>query len=208
MGYDQNIVKYTLSLGENRAQPIRWKYFQYVSLLFTEIFLDQFFRDPATLLADLNGHVALFNDGKARKEQVPDHEPGDLRKLAFWNATGSGKTLLMHVNMMQFRHYLRQHGREKELNRIILLTLNEGLSWQHLEEFQASGIDVEIFSKESPSRFAGKSVEIIEVTKLKEVIRSPRTRCGQQVPAKRNRKRSGMSWQPTGRNIPMAKLQP
>lgn len=168
LGYDQNIVKHTLSLSEHRAQPIRWKYFQYLSLLFTEIFLDRFFRDPNQLMADLNAHVAMFNGDKPKKEQLPEYEADDLRKLAFWNATGSGKTLLMHVNILQYRHYLKLHGREKELNRIILLTPNEGLSRQHLEEFQTSGIDVEMFSKEAPSLFAGKSVEIIEVTKLKE----------------------------------------
>lgn len=53
-------------------------------------------------------------------------------------------------------------------NRIILLTPNEGLSIQHLAEFDASGIDAELFSKESRSLSSGRSVEIIEVTKLKE----------------------------------------
>lgn len=168
LGYDQNIVKHTLALSEKRAEPLRWKYFQYLSLLFTEVYLDRFFRDPERLLADLNQHVAKFNEGKTTKEQIPDYEPDDLRKLAFWNATGSGKTLLMHVNILQYQHYLKLHDKEKGLNRIILLTPNEGLSKQHLEEFHAAGIDADLFSKESRSLFSGRSVEIIEVTKLKE----------------------------------------
>lgn len=168
LGYDQNIVKHTLALSEKRAEPLKWKYFQYLSLLFTEVYLDRFFRDPDKLLADLNQHVAKFNEGKAVKEQLPAYEPDDLRKLAFWNATGSGKTLLMHVNILQYQHYLKFHGKEKGLNRIILLTPNEGLSKQHLEEFHGSGIDADLFSKESRSLFSGRSVEIIEVTKLKE----------------------------------------
>ena len=168
LGYDQNIVKHTLTICEHRAEPIRWKYFQYLSLLFTEVFLDRFFREPSRLLHDLNAHLAAFNTDRPKKERLPEYEEADLRKLAFWNATGSGKTLLMHVNILQYRHYLKLHGREKELNRIILLTPNEGLSDQHFTEFRASGIDAEKFSKESPSLFAGKSVEIIEITKLKE----------------------------------------
>jgi hypothetical protein len=168
LGYDQNIVKYTLKLSEKRTEPLRWKYFQYLSLLFTEVYLDCFFRDPDKLLADLNRHLDRFNEGKAAKETLPAYEPEDLQKLAFWNATGSGKTLLMHVNMLQYQHYLRLHGQEKSLNRIILLTPNEGLSKQHLEEFRASGIAAESFSKESRSLFSGQSVEIIEVTKLRE----------------------------------------
>lgn len=168
LGYDQNIVKHTLTLSERRAELLKWKYFQYLSLLFTEVFLDRFFRDPDKLLADLNRHVATFNEGKAVKEQIPAYEPEDLRKLAFWNATGSGKTLLMHVNILQYQHYLKLHDKEKGLNRIILLTPNEGLSKQHLEEFNASGMYAECFSKESRSLFSGKAVEIIEVTKLRE----------------------------------------
>ena len=173
LGYDQNIVRHTLALSEKRAQPLRWKYFQYLSLLFAEIYLDRFFRDPGALLADLNAFVTKFNEqcvaeGRGKKEQLPLYEAEDLQKLAFWNATGSGKTLLMHVNVLQYQHYLKLHGKEKSLNRIILLTPNEGLSRQHLEEFHASGIDADLFSKESRSLFAGRSVEIIEVTKLKE----------------------------------------
>lgn len=168
LGYDQNIVKHTLALSEKRSEPLKWKYFQYLSLLFTEVYLDRFFRDPDKLLADLNQHVSRFNEGKAAKEQVPAYQPEDLRKLAFWNATGSGKTLLMHVNIRQYQHYLNLHGKAKDLNRIILLTPNEGLSRQHLDEFHASGVHATLFSKEARSLFSGRSVEIIEVTKLKE----------------------------------------
>ena len=168
LGYDQNIVRHTLALSDKRAEPLRWKYFQYLSLLFTEIYLDRFFRNPEKLLNDLNQHLATFNEGKPPKEQLPAYEPDDLRKLAFWNATGSGKTLLMHVNILQYQHYLRLHGKEMGLNRIILLTPNEGLSKQHLEEFRASGISAELFSKEFGSLFSGRTVEIIEVTKLRD----------------------------------------
>ena len=72
-------------------------------------------------------------------DEVPKYTPGDLRKLAFWMATGSGKTLLMHVNVLQYRHYLDLHGRTDELDRTILLTPNEGLSRQHQQELEKSG---------------------------------------------------------------------
>lgn len=170
LGYDQNIVKHTLRLNEHRDRPIRWKYFQWLSLLFAEVYLDRFFRDPDKLLTDLNAFVEKFNKGKSEKDQVSAYEETDLRKLAFWNATGSGKTLILHVNILQYRHYLKLHGREKDLNRIILLTPNEGLSKQHLEEFEATGMEADLFSKEGKSLFSGKAIEIIEVTKLREVM--------------------------------------
>lgn len=171
LSYDQNIVKHTLRLNAHRAVPIRWKNFQWLSLLFTEVFLDRFFQDAEKLLTDLNAFVVKFNAGKSEKDQVPAYEDGDLRKLAFWNATGSGKTLLMHVNILQYRHYLKLHGREKELNRIILLTPNEGLSKQHLEEFALAGIEelrADLFSKDGKSLFSGKVIEILDVHKLRE----------------------------------------
>ena len=180
LGYDQNIVKHTLKINEHRAEPIRWKYFQWLSLLFAEIYLDRFFRDPIKLLADLNEFVEKFNKDNGLIPQDPDstsikinsaiprYEMDDLRKIAFWNATGSGKTLLMHVNILQYRYYLELHGQGRELNRIILLTPNEGLSKQHLAEFQAAGMDAELFTKDGKSLFAGKTIEIIDIHKLRE----------------------------------------
>ena len=47
--------------------------------------------------------------------------------LAFRCATGSGKTLMMHVNIKQYLYYANEH-RAKKLNRILILTPNEGLS--------------------------------------------------------------------------------
>lgn len=175
--YDQNIVKHTQRLNERRItrgdEPVVWKYFQYLALLFTEIYLDRYFRDPQALLASLNQQVAAWNVDKPEADQIaPLDAAGEawpqLNKLAFWMATGSGKTLVMHANILQFQHYLAKHGRRRELNRIILLTPNEGLSQQHLREFQAAGIEAELFNKDGRGLFAGQAVEIIEVTRLRD----------------------------------------
>ena len=48
-------------------------------------------------------------------------------------ATGSGKTLIFHLNYYQFLHY-----NTKELDNILLITPNEGLTEQHLSELAAS----------------------------------------------------------------------
>ncbi|MCS3904106.1 hypothetical protein J2T55_002139 [Methylohalomonas lacus] len=175
--YDQNIVRHTQRLNERRLargdDPITWKYFQYLTLLFTEIYLDRYFRDPHTLLATINGQVRLYNNDKPEVDQIPELDPsgdvtGQLNKLAFWSATGSGKTLIMHANILQYQHYLDLHGKRRDLNRIILLTPNEGLSRQHLEEFVAAGIDAELFNKDGHGLFAGHSVEIIDIHKLRD----------------------------------------
>jgi hypothetical protein len=168
LSYDQNIVSHTFQIQSRRPQPIYWKYFQWLSLLFTEIYLDRYFSNAEQLLADLNEAVYQFNETHRKVDHVDQYTLEDLNKLAFWNATGSGKTLLMHVNILQYQHYLKQHGRTDTLNRIILLTPNEGLSQQHLNEFALSGIPAESFSKSGRSLFTGKGVEVIEIYKLRD----------------------------------------
>ena len=175
--YDQNIVKHTQRLNERRItrgeEPIVWKYFQYLALLFSEIYLDRYFRDPEALLAALNVQVSAYNVDKPEADQVAAFDESadawpQLNKLAFWMATGSGKTLLMHANILQYQNALTRHGRQRELNRILLLTPNEGLSQQHLREFEAAGIAAELFNKDSHGLFTGQAVEILEVTRLRD----------------------------------------
>ncbi len=72
----------------------------------------------------------------------------------------------MHANILQYQHYLQKHGRQRELNRIILLTPNEGLSQQHLREFDLAGISAELFNKDGRGLFAGQQVEILDIHKL------------------------------------------
>lgn len=176
--YDQNIVRHTQKLNERRLtngeEPIVWKYFQYLALLFTEVYLDWYFSKPDQLRKALNEQVAKYNEDKPEPDQVALLDETvdswtQLNKLAFWMATGSGKTLLMHANILQYQFYLDKHGRRSELNRIILLTPNEGLSQQHLREFEVADIEAEIFDKDArPSFFRKQPVEILEVTRLRE----------------------------------------
>ena len=175
--YDQNIVTHTQRLNERRItrgeEPIVWKYFQYLALLFSEIYLDRYFRDPKALLVELNGQVTAYNTNKSEADRIAAFDEADeawpqLNKLAFWMATGSGKTLLMHANILQYQHVLTLHGRRRELNRILLLTPNEGLSQQHLREFEAAGIQAELFNKDGGGLLSGQVVEILEVTRLRD----------------------------------------
>jgi len=171
--YDQNIYSHTQTISEKRNEPIKWKYFQYLALLFTEIYLDKYFTEKTRLQVELNTFLQ-FNNGKykndfsAVSEFKLDQNINDLNKLAYWNATGSGKTLLMHINILQYKYYLKLHNLERGLNRIIVLTPNEGLSKQHLMEFALSGMDAELFDKSGGSMFAGQKIEIIDIHKLEE----------------------------------------
>ena len=165
LGYDQNIVAHTRAIQGKRPEPIRWKYFQYLALLFTEVYLDRYMNRRDNLLTALNRYLDKFNRVLPLREHLPSFSEDDLRRLAFWSATGSGKTLIMHVNIRQFLYYLDKSRRTREFNRILLVTPNEGLSRQHLAEIQLSGIYAEIFAKDRYAMFKN-AVEIIEITKL------------------------------------------
>jgi len=171
--YDQNIFSHTQTISAKRDEPIKWKYFQYMALLFTEIYLDKYFTNKIALQSALNTFLD-FNHGRngnvfnVISKFKLDQSVNDLNKLAYWNATGSGKTLLMHINILQYRFYLKLHNLEKGLNRIIVLTPNEGLSKQHLKEFVQSGMEAELFDKSGGSLFAGQKIEIIDIHKLEE----------------------------------------
>ncbi len=100
--YDANIVRHTRRIGLGRGELIRWKYFQYLALLFTEIYLDRYFTDADALRRELNTYVEAFNEETAQTaaDEVDPCDREDIHKLAFWMATGSGKTLLMHANIL------------------------------------------------------------------------------------------------------------
>jgi hypothetical protein len=120
---------------------IDWKYHQYLALLFTELFLDQYFDDAGALRDEINTRIAEHNAEAIEPDQVapfPTEPVGNddadprrqLARLAFWCATGSGKTLLMHVHVRQFRQYHQRAfsaGTWPKLDQIILVTPNDGL---------------------------------------------------------------------------------
>ena len=166
--YDHHIVRFTKEINENRREKITWKYYQYLALLFTEIYLDRYFSDKTRLLEDINRF--LIDDFNFRPETWHEMKPftdDDLNKLAFWCATGSGKTLMLHVNIKQYLYYAEKHH-AKKLNRILILTPNEGLSKQHETELHASGFHANLFTKQGQGGlFGGKqTVEVIDINKL------------------------------------------
>lgn len=160
--YDENIIAHSRSLGMIGDRRKSWKPFQYLALLFTERYLDLYFQDAEVLIAELNNW--LKDD---RANGIPEYTADDIHTLAFQSATGSGKTLLLHANILQYKHYLEQTRQLYKLNKIILVTPDEGLSHQHLRELQASGISAQLFSDQQDSQLYIQ-VDIIDLHKLAE----------------------------------------
>jgi len=135
--YDEAIQGYEKKLRENRAEPfLTFKYYQWFALLFTEYLFDQYSNNANQLIAKLNDYAEGSKDFK----QIEAYTEKDLKKLAYWMATGGGKTLLMHCNYWQFTKYFAAW------ENIILITPNEGLSRQHYESCVESGIPAKLYS--------------------------------------------------------------
>lgn len=173
--YDLNIVKHWQQITEHRNLKedtvLNMKYFQYLSLFFTEIYLDWYFNRKQELLDGLNSELNIYNaenneTAKDRANQFKSYILDDLNKLAYWNATGSGKTLLLHVNILQYLHYYQNGNTHHYPDKIILLTPDERLSQQHLDELYNSGFShIQLFDKNKSAPFKG-TVEVIDINKL------------------------------------------
>ena len=164
--YDDNIREHLSAMSVRRPEPIIFRYFQHVAALYTEVFLDWYFHRRGEMLRSLNRFVAERNASKTlAAPKDADFSEADLTKLAFWMATGSGKTLIMHVNYRQFLHY-----NNRPLDNVLLITPNEGLSEQHMTEMAASDIPCRRFDlDESGLMMIGMdAVRVIEITKLVE----------------------------------------
>ena len=169
MRYDRHIYGYTLQINDHRQDKVVWKYFQWLELLFTEIYLDKYFSDKEALCADLNRYrrdVFLKKSDCYVEPFFKEITIDRLNKLAVWCATGSGKTLMMHVNMLQLRYYANKYG--MAYNNTLLITPKENLSNQHRGELEQSGIQVQVFSKKGGSLYKDQYVQVTEITKLAE----------------------------------------
>jgi len=164
--YDDNIRGHLSAINSSRPEPVTLRYFQYLAVLYAEFFLDCYFNHRGEMLLSLNRFVEVRNASKLPTDPPdPTFSESDLTKLAFWMATGSGKTLIMHLNYHQFLHY-----NSSPLDNILLITANEGLSDQHIEEMVASGIPCRRFDVGETDLLtsAGSVVRVIDIWKLVE----------------------------------------
>lgn len=159
--YDKNILGDLAKINARRPDPVELLYFQYLAALYSEIFLDQRAHRPEAFLNELNNFVQDQNLRLVAGIAYPRFGRTDLGKLAYWMATGSGKTLLMHLNYHQFLRYYPNPG-----DNLLLVTPNEALSAQHLEELRLSGIPARHFLEGESFYTAGNTLRVLEITKI------------------------------------------
>ncbi len=107
----------------------RLTHFQWLACLAVEWHLAGLARAAAA-------HVAAIEAYRTEAlPHLPPYTAADAGKLACFMATGAGKTLVLHVNLLQFL----DHGLFAPQN-ILLLTPNAALSDQHRRELDLSGL--------------------------------------------------------------------
>lgn len=94
------------------GQTFKLRYYQVLALLFTECFF-------------ANQQSDGYNENRGQETQ---------RMLAYWMATGSGKTLVMHLNILQYLHHFCK--RDNTCLQIFLTTPLANLIKQHERELK------------------------------------------------------------------------
>jgi len=175
--YDGNIKRHMDRINRRRQTPIVLKYFQQLAALGVEHYLSCLCESRNALLARLNAFVKSANGHRLPAEYFADYAADDLKKIAFWMATGSGKTLLLHLNYLQFLHYFPDAA-----DNILLVTPNESLSEQHLQEFAMSGIAARRMEESADVLSSANPVQVVEITKL---VENKRGKKGVSIPLER-----------------------
>ncbi len=164
--YDENIRRHVEWMSRKRLELLRLKYFQYLAALFTEIYFDALFKDPVGLVNDLSRYAETPE--VVRRMVDVSYSRRDMHKIAYAMATGSGKTLLMHLNLLQFRHYNKGPKAIQYENTIVIAPTGD-MSEYHFKELELSGIPAEIYEGQyGYFAFEEKDkVKVIDIYKLK-----------------------------------------
>ncbi|MHA1521716.1 MAG: DEAD/DEAH box helicase family protein [Promethearchaeota archaeon] len=161
--YDQNIQEYIIRINKSRNPKINLMYFQYLAILFTDIYLHRYFSQRSIFLAEIG---TFF-----KQEKIPTTPR--FNKLAYWAATGSGKTIIMHINMLQWEKHC---SNPRTYNNTILITPNHGLTQQHRLELTLSSIKctyIDGMHNDHPlSNPKNIVVKMTEITKIKDHVKN------------------------------------
>ncbi len=166
--YDLKIKGYVQKISRGREYGFRLKYYQYLAVLFTEIYFEKFFSDHSKeklhFLDKINSFIESINKGGSSKLSTKDFRPP---KLAYYMATGSGKTIVMHINYLQYLEYAKKNN--VRIDNCILITPSSQMTKQHIFELNKSGIETIEFNgltidSYSPNNFL---IKVIDMNKLK-----------------------------------------
>lgn len=174
---DRNVLRREAFLRRSR-RGFTLKYFQYFSLLQSECHFERLARDPVGLRDALNAWRNRLRQAREIPAEFKEFGDADLWRVAFFLATGGGKTLLMHAHTLQVAEHLvggsagslfaRRSG-PRTFDHVLLVTPGEGLSGQHLRELAESGIPAValVEARRDWERYR-QHVKVVEIHKLAE----------------------------------------
>lgn len=173
--YDENIQEYLNKINEKRETPILLKYYQYLAVLFTELYLDKYYNEFDVLYDELINYAEHMREVE-RDKNVPYPKENGLNKLVYWAATGSGKTIIMHINYLQIIRY-----NKTAYDNVLLITPGESLTAQHMVELSISNIKNKRFEVQRTfdDWMVKDPVKVIDNYKIKQDVK---TQDGKSVP--------------------------
>jgi hypothetical protein len=137
------------------------RYAQYMALLFFAGWLHAKQTDEAGFIERLNLYLS---EHPSKLEKLPSFTEADLQFAAFWMATASGKTHVLHACLALLEGY-------RAWDRIIIVTPSEALTRQHADKLRDLG-DWEIFAypfdgdMSAFGRLPPETVIILDINKL------------------------------------------
>ena len=175
---DGNIRADLARINKSRPEPVSLKYFQYLAALSAEYLLHRIAESKGGLAEELNEFTKRYAPASVRRllPECDSGNPAHLSKLAFWMATGAGKTLLMHLNYLQF---LRANIFAPD--NILLITPGADMSAQHLDELRASSIPCRPFGEAADLHRQKNAVLVLDIHKLAGKKLPPETFSGKNL---------------------------
>ena len=166
--YDVRIKGYVQKVSYGRGHGFRLKYYQYLAVLFTEMYFELFFSDHSNekhkFINEINSFINKTNKGGSRKLSSKDFKPP---KLAYYMATGSGKTIVMHINYIQYlEHAMKSDIR---IDNCVLITPSDHMTRQHIDELTKSGIEAIEFNGLTLETYTSSKslIKVVDINKLK-----------------------------------------
>lgn len=161
--FDSNIAWYLDRINSYREDSLRLRYYQYVAVLFTEVVLDKY--SNGSLQDEFN---AFIETSIQSFEKDVLKVQGQFNKLAYWMATGSGKTYVMHINLLQVKQYLDIEAYDN----LIVIASTEQVSEQHRVELQENGFKSAVLGSGSAD---SDTVKVTDIYKLQDANASSNT---------------------------------
>lgn len=152
--YKENIKGYFDEINFWQTDSIKPTYYQILAILFTEIYLDEYFSNKESFIAKIINYTITNKQNYLNLKDLEDSkikfyiEKWNFNKLVYWMATWSWKTIVMAINYLQYINY------NKDIENIVIITPNENITKQHREEFNKFNI-------------LSRRMQFREITKLK-----------------------------------------